>query len=298
MSSVHVIFIHGLANKPAPDALRRIWLGALGEATGTSEGFDLGEEGVGSTFIYWADLFYGEPLAATDYESVGAELQAEFAEAPEVPDDAWSDRLAQRFGEEGLEGIDEAPVEPGDPYERVPLPGPLKRRLMASFVREAHDYLFDVGGIRRTVRQRVLDALDACPDGARIVVLGHSQGSFIAYDVLGLDACRTVHGFMTVGSPLGVDEVQDRLDWTRMDGFPPKLEGDWVNVFDPYDPVSRPDPWLANDFRKGGQKVVIDVLEENWGRWRHSATKYFKGAELRRHLRRLCDRGGAELGRR
>ena len=94
----------------------------------------------------------------------------------------------------------------------------------------------------------------------------------------------------TLGSPLGVDEIQDRLVWTRENGFPAKLRGGWVNVYDSLDVVSRPDPKLANDFRKNGKEVVMDVNEQNWGTWRHSATKYFKGPELRRRLRRLCAR--------
>jgi hypothetical protein len=63
-----------------------------------------------------------------------------------------------------------------------------------------------------------------------------------------------------------------------------------VNVFDPFDVVSRLDPHLASDFRKSGE-VVIDVREENWGTWRHSATKYLKGLKLRKQ--RLCNREGA-----
>ena len=176
----------------------------------------------------------------------------------------------------------------------IPLPGFVKQALMAEFVREAHDYLFDVGGVRETIRARLLAALNACPEGTRRVVAGHSQGTFIAYDVLtGVADCPPVDGFMTIGSPLGVDEVQDRLVWSRENGFPSVLRGDWVNVFDPLDVVSRPDPHLANDFRKAGVQCVIDVAESNWGMWRHSATKYFKGPKLRAHLRRLCNRENA-----
>ena len=290
MTDVHAVFIHGLANKPAPEALRRVWLEALAASTASSGGFDLGEEGVESSFVCWSDLFYPEPLPASSYESFVSELEAELAAEATVPDDPWAQRLAARLDEEGLEAVDEAPVDPDDTYERIPLPGFVKRRLMASFVREAHDYLFDVNGMRQTIRRRVLDALEPCAPDARVVLVGHSQGSFIAYDVMQLPGCRTIHGFLTLGSPLGIDEIQDKLDWTRDDGFPRTLDGEWVNVYDPWDPVSRPDPRLANDFRKGGREVVVDVEEPNWGRWRHSATKYLKGPELRRHLRRLLDR--------
>ena len=124
-----------------------------------------------------------------------------------------------------------------------------------------------------------------------MVLVGHSQGSFIAYDVLtGVADCPPVDGLLTLGSPLGIDEVQDKLLWTRNDGFPKKVRGDWVNVYDPFDVVARLDPVLANDFRKGGEQAVIDVKEESWGTWRHSATKYLKGPRLRGHLRRLAGR--------
>lgn len=99
-----------------------------------------------------------------------------------------------------------------------------------------------------------------------------------------------VDGLLTLGSPLGVDEVQERLVWTRENGFPNKVQTDWVNVYDPFDVVARLDPKLANDFKKSGKEVVIDVKENNWGKWRHSATKYLKGPLLRNHLRQLAGR--------
>ena len=36
---VHVTFIHGISNKPAPDDLKRIWLEALERAVEEDEGF-------------------------------------------------------------------------------------------------------------------------------------------------------------------------------------------------------------------------------------------------------------------
>lgn len=129
-------------------------------------------------------------------------------------------------------------------------------------------------------------------EGSRQILVGHSQGSIIAYDVLtGMLDCSTVSGLLTLGSPLGIDEVQERLVWNRENGFPVKLQGNWVNVFDPFDPVARLDPYFANDFRKNGTEVVTDVKEENWGTWRHSATKYLQGPLLRKHLRNMCGRG-------
>lgn len=223
----HIIFIHGLSNKPPVEDLRRVWIDALAEGVVEDPGFDLGAVGVKDSFVYWADLFYDEPLSAAGYES-------------------RSDELADSFNK---------------------------------------------NGIRDTIRKRVTDDLAQVGDDSPVVLVGHSQGSFIAYDVLtGVKDCPMVDGLLTLGSPLGVDEVQDKLVWSPHDGFPKKLRGDWVNVYDPFDVVARLDPKLSNDFKKNGDNAVIDVKEENWGKWRHSATKYLKGPKLRSHLKRLAGR--------
>ena len=188
--------------------------------------------------------------------------------------------------------FEDAPIDENTTaYEAIPLPPFVKKQVMNHFLKEAHDYLFDVNGIRDTIRKRVVDCLRQIQDGSRIVIVGHSQGSFIAYDVLtGVEDCPMVDGLLTLGSPLGVDEVQERLVWTRENGFPKKVKTDWVNVYDPFDVVARLDPKLANDFKLSGREVVIDVKEKNWGKWRHSATKYLKGPLLRNHLRQLAGR--------
>jgi len=94
---------------------------------------------------------------------------------------------------------------------------------------------------------------------------------------------------MTIGSPLAIDEVQDKLkpEWTRQNGFPEKLTGQWINVYDSLDPVTGFDWDMANDFMKSGQEVIEVVNEQNWDAWRHSITKHLKGFELRDGLRRL-----------
>jgi hypothetical protein len=287
----HITFIHGLANKPAPEQLRRIWLEALGAEHGGDEGFSLEDTGVTASFLYWADLFYDEPIPAGEYEAVQEDIEQTLPEALdknlELANDDWARKFQQTYPDD-FEDAETTEADLG--YERIPLPGFIKRRAMKAFTREAHSYLFNVDGIRDTIRQRALDDFAAVPDGTRHVLVGHSQGSFIAYDVLTGTDCKPIDGFMTLGSPLGVDEIQDELNWTRDNGFPQKVRGDWVNVYDSLDVVARPDPKLANDFRQAGQPKVIDVNEQNWGRWRHSATKYYKGSKLRGHLRALCGR--------
>lgn len=292
MNPSHLVLIHGLANKPPPADLSRIWHEALAKSTDKDGGLDTAAIGVSTSIVYWADLFFSSPLEAGDYESAKDELEDKFGEEADLPDNEWVASLRAKIAGNDEELFEDAPVESiRDEFERIPLPWSLKKRIMRRFLIEAHDYLFNKRDVRNIILQRVQDAIAEAPSDARITILGHSMGTMIGYDLLThVQPVRTVSGLMTVGSPLGIDEVQDKLDHTRENGFPLALEGEWINVFDPYDVVSRSDPRLSNDFKRDGKKVVIDVKEENWGRWRHSATKYFQGTELRKHLRRLIDR--------
>jgi hypothetical protein len=313
----HVTFIHGIANKTAPAQLERAWVDALRD----SDGPDLLDEGVSVSMAYWADVLYPEPIPesvasteAGETADVAAEDEVDLewlADLPPEERDAVRE-LASEAGATSVLTDGEAPGLEGPTgdggagatdFERVPLPGPVKRRLMQAFLRDVHHYLWntehsprpgEVYRVRDEVRARALAAMSRADSADRPhVLVGHSLGSVVAYDVLkNVPEAPMVDGLMTLGSPLGLDEVQDRLDpgWSRWDGHPAeRLSGAWVNVFDRLDPVCGFDPVLANDFRRGGVEVVTDVDEANWGTWRHSLGKYFRGDQLRSHLAELLD---------
>ncbi|MSN27170.1 MAG: hypothetical protein GJV46_15025 [Geobacter sp.] len=155
-------------------------------------GFDLGAAGVTDSFVYWADLFYDAPIPASEYESRNDGLENSVQKEFEPEHDRWTDNLLQRMGgEEGAE-FEDAPVDANTHgYERIPLPWILKKQLMRHFVKEAHVYLFNINGIRDTIRARVIEDFSQVPAGSRHVLVGHSQGTFIAYDVLtGVAGCK------------------------------------------------------------------------------------------------------------
>jgi hypothetical protein len=93
---------------------------------------------------------------------------------------------------------------------------------------------------------------------------------------------------ITIGSPLGIQEVQDEL--VAIDAgaggvdFPAAKVRRWINIYDPLDPVAAADPKLASNFREVDGKRVEDIKESNWGSWRHTSTHYFAGAQFRRML--------------
>ena len=286
----HVTFIHGIANKPPVDRLHQVWLQGL-----THGGLDLLGEGVTTSMVYWADVLYPEPTDALASTEGALDDGADAADAPpaDLPDTptpeerAFVEGLAEKLGvaSDEAEPLTATPAE--EALERIPLPWFIKRRVMRAFIRDAHHYLFDAEfeprpgdsyRVQTEIRRRMLDALAAAPEGERHVVVGHSLGSVIAYDVLQrVPAAPSVDGLLTLGSPLGIDEVQDRLqpEWTRSGGYPSDtVRGRWVNVYDRLDVVCALDPALAGDFRRDGAEAVEDVGVSNPGRWRHSYEKY------------------------
>lgn len=307
----HVTFIHGIANKPPPDTLLNIWRRALADAV---EPVPLGDLGVTTSFVYWADFLYDAPSTdASAHEGV-LENTAEAidgggnapAPEPRTPEEAafiegLRSKMTARTGAE-LEAEVVAPVsgqEQGT-LERVPLPWFIKKRFMNAFLRDVHHYLFDIEfapagrapvRIQQVIRKRFIEGVGASTVSRPHVVVSHSMGTVIAYDCLKRAGdCAAVDGLITLGSPLGIDEVQDKLQpgWTRDDGFPhDKVACGWTNFFDRLDPVCGFDPVLANDFSKGGQATVEDVAVRNDGVWRHSSSKYLQQPAFCRTLRRM-----------
>jgi hypothetical protein len=213
--------------------------------------------------------------------------------------------LAQSVGFADISATPEGDTDPimsDTPLEAVPLPGYLKKPLMRILLRDVHHFLFDAEfsprpgetyRIRREIRRRMLDALLAAAEfpGPHVLV-GHSLGSVIAYDALtDVDAAPRVDALVTIGSPLGISEVQEGLTppWTRHDGWPTARlgEGAWANFYDPLDPVcGGVDRLLARGYRRAGAKHVADVHVTNTGSWRHSIDKYLGQGALRDWLKR------------
>ena len=128
------------------------------------------------------------------------------------------------------------------------------------------------------------------------VIVCHSMGTILAYDCIRNRAdCPPIDGLITLGSPLGLDEVQDAIAPSKghVDFPGEKLKGPWINVFDPLDPVVGFDPHMANDYLRDGAEVVSDIRESSWGQWRHNIVKYLAGPRMRAELKRLL--AGAQL---
>ncbi|HEU4484722.1 MAG TPA: hypothetical protein VFR96_04470 [Povalibacter sp.] len=302
----HVTFVHGIANKPPAEDLLRVWRRALADA---AEPLPLGDLGVTTSLVYWADLMYEKPQDDASAEEATGEALLDASGSAEQPQPANAEEAAfiaaVRAKLTALSAAQMTAAElPGTTsgaqgtFERVPLPWFIKKRIMDIFLRDVHHYLFDTEfappgrtpvHIQQTIRQRFVDAVCGQSVSRPHIVVSHSMGTVIAYDCLKrVAACANVDGLITIGSPLGLDEIQDKLhpEWTRANGFPrERVAADWINLYDRLDPVCGFDPALANDYRERDTGVVKDIPVENDGAWRHSATKYLRQPAFRRSLR-------------
>lgn len=309
----HVTFVHGIGNKPEPDVLLEQWRVALSD----DDGVDLDALDVTSSMAYWADLLYDRPAApgaaheATAFEleqSVDAEdADMSWLRAVPAPERDFVQRLGRAVGlAEVVPAAAELPdpVVVGSALEAVPLPPWLKQRLMRVLLRDVHHYLYDSPftpragtppvPVRQAVRARAVDAFHVAADRpGPHVVLAHSLGTVIAYDVLAaIPGVAPIDALITVGSPLGISEVRDALapPWTARDGWPARClaEGTWDNVFDPLDPVCGGlDRRIARDYCRAGELAVRDIRVANKGSWKHAIGKYLGQEQLRGVLRTM-----------
>jgi len=300
-----VVYIHGIGNKPVASILKCQWDNAL-------FGTELGDR---SRMAYWVNRsYYPEPEKSACGDSDLVEVDTEaittsgiMALADEIGTDDAEDEALEREAGALAETPDQkafllriagrmATVETEVPSgtsaadigaKIIPLPGFLRKRLARHltrvFLRDVNDFLFHADR-RKLMTDSLLERLSV--GGGPFVVIAHSQGTMVAYEVLRqLDSAKfEVPLFVTIGSPLGMQEVQDVFKtWIGKKKLePPACVARWVNVADRFDPVAI-DSDISNDF--GGTPKIDNRrkfgLNPDSPRHPHSGTGYLSTDHVR-----------------
>lgn len=134
-----------------------------------------------------------------------------------------------------------------------------------SSIRETERYFLNADNISCQIRDlQKVPLREAAQRGDRVLLIGHSMGSVIAFDALwelhhleGISCC--VDCFLTIGSPLGLRFVQHRLlcnGKQHPQRFPGNIRN-WINISAHGDLVAL-DPKLQNDY---GEMVTHHYVE-------------------------------------
>lgn len=286
-----VVYIHGIGNKPVASVLKCQWDTAL-------FGAPMGDR---TRMAYWVDRSrYPEPEEGNcadrdtlpgDTDGTGVRAMMENSPGSEIRLGAAERKIMDAL-EKRLHAEEK---QSGDVDIKVlPLPEGMRlwitRRLTKQFLKDVQDFFFDETR-RNQMEQSLRDRLDV--GGGPFIVIAHSQGSMIAYHVLRQlqkDDCD-VRLFITIGSPLGIQEVQDVLGKIGP-GKPlavPECVDQWLNVAERLDPVAL-DAQLKNDYQPNSRGVKVKdhtglMINPDWQSNPHSGTGYLSIDSVRQAVR-------------
>lgn len=237
-----LVFVHGRSQQGSdPDELKATWMDALTE----------GAQAAGGTVPDDLDVafpFYGDQLdefarqfeipLTSDIHSRGSNLQEEFL--------AFQAEIAEEIREKS--GVTDAQVDAE--YGANPKPrGPLNWEWVQAILRAIDKFgggatqlaieSFTRDVFLYTTRAGVRDVIDEIVGGALTdeptVVIGHSLGSVVAYNVLRADRRDLqIPIFVTVGSPLGIRPIRNQF---RPLKYPVPVRS-WYNAYDARDLVA------------------------------------------------------------
>ncbi|HET7765220.1 MAG TPA: hypothetical protein VFK92_09015, partial [Burkholderiales bacterium] len=224
MTAKLIIGIHGLNNKPEPGILRDWWTAAIAEGISRNRGgrklpFDF-------NLVYWADLIYPAPVPVSEnpepYLPAGGS-------GPLPRGDVSVKSVASTLVRESVEKALEKLLT-------TPLAENIVRSAVETKYPDLHRYKHHPV-TRRDVQERLREPLRAAhAEGRSVMLIAHSMGSIVAYDVL-RRAGRTLPGlriahFVTLGSPLGLGGIGEIVAGPLR---VPECVARWSNLADPRD---------------------------------------------------------------
>lgn len=297
-----IVGIHGLANKPKKQRLEHFWKDSI------REGLKKNCEWEGSfefELVYWADLLYKNQL----HEDSDFDFDNLYNDQPYTPGpdklprykDRWSDEVRAKASAMIGSGIDWVKQHVGmDAAAEWILENKLKD--LAFYYDEDRKILDRSEPQEQVCARKVLrDELKTLlhnHSGKQIMLIAHSMGSIIAYDVLrDMEREREkveIEHFVTIGSPLGLPHVKAKiLKERRVVRTPTVVTGTWANYADRRDPVAI-DTHLRDDFEPNRRRIMVkdDLIDNTYESPSkkpnyHKSYGYLRAPELSDHIRKF-----------
>jgi hypothetical protein len=261
----HVIIgVHGLSPKPPEDEHSKDWVRAICEGLKRNLNVDVAPERLGFQLVYWADWLERDPIKPSEDKE------------PYLPAEGTGPLLSyrERRRDEGLRKLLGEIAKPIDWANSAPSIDWIRKHtglddagalLLQKRLVDLGTY-YDNPGKRDMLRKRLAEAL-LRNEGKRIMLVAHSMGSIVAYDVLrefGRDRpTMTIDHLVTLGSPLGLPYVVDRIRHENAAVRTPSVVQRWTNQADRRDPVAI-DVHLRDEYQPSDREVAVaDALVLN-----------------------------------
>jgi hypothetical protein len=281
-----IIGVHGLGNKPEKPLLENWWKRSIDEglkAAGNNrllQGFEL---------AYWADIVYDKPMSIFEKD----------VNNPYYLDEPYT-RGRKDFHVNSGENREKVVDFLGRQMNRIFLNDDytlnysfLTDAILKKYFRDLELYYSktpaDWKNTGKTPNQMIRERLATLLEKHRddeIMLIGHSMGSIIAYDVLTfMRPDIRINTFITIGSPLGLPVVLSKIAAERKETgsesvlvkTPEGITGKWINFSDIFDKVAF-NHKLAEYFSENdrGIKPVDSLVVNNYeSNGEHNAHKVF-----------------------
>ena len=303
-----IIGIHGLANKPKRKILEDWWKKSIHE--GLKKNCGIKKPAFNFKMVYWADLLYKNPQhndEAFNFDKLYNNEPYRPARKGALKEykDGWLDDVRAGGLNFGGVAVDFLKKEFGmDRFVDFVL-GKVAKDLDFYYdkkrkIKGRDKKLTQAQTVLRAELRHVLIRHKS----KRIMLIAHSMGTIIAYDVLRemghaknstfVPDFELAH-FMTIGSPLGLPHVKAKILKERKYApvrTPSVVTGRWVNYADRKDPVAL-DVHLRDDYAKnaGNIRVEDDLVLNDYPKNakgdinHHKSYGYLRTPEVSKHIR-------------
>ena len=267
-----IIGVHGLGNKSPQKVLKKWWIASI------QEGFrDAGYQTPAFKFemVYWADITHPVPLDPNEKD----EKSPYYLESPYVPAKPHKEKPPSRRRLNFLnlleKEMDKIFLNKDMSVNYTSLTDEIMRRyfndLNIYYKSTPKENDSNETPAKRLIRDRLKKILVKCKR-KDILLIGHSMGSIISYDVLSdPDIKVKVDTYVTIGSPLGLPVIMSRIaaeqkqrnkDMAPLNS-PPTVKRNWFNFSDLHDKVAI-NYNLSDDYGDNANEVhVIDKIVYN-----------------------------------
>ncbi len=254
MTTPRIIFVHGMGEKPEPEAERRRMWAPLERSLWTPIPYDA------FLVAYWADLRQPDEGAPT--------RRPHRALARSLPIRQRAG-LGWAFGGLGayitrpdlliLNIVERVRRAAQGVVQRISAEAEAHlRAAFGSMVSDLEPYL--AGETREAILDRVTQRLDE-ERGRPLCVISHSMGTIVALDAV-LHWDGEVDTFVTLGAPLGWEHLKV---WLGCPAYPVNVRR-WFNLYDRLDNVALPDRAISDDYptAEGGRLITDRQVRDNY----------------------------------